>query len=303
MNGNRWVGTGHNSVFRDLDGQWWTVYHAVDRGDPYFVGEPGFTKRPALLDPVTWAGGWPSVRGGRWASDGRMPAPAAQPGERSRYRSETVRPHRLGRLLFKDDFAGKTFSSAWSWLRKPADRTTYGLENGRFRFDVQQADLYVDDTPKPSVLLRGAPKRDFVVQAKVSLDVPPEGCCFNFAQAGLVLYRSDNSFVKLSHTSIFETRQTEWAKEVPSGRTRYGNTVVGAPGDDTWLRIVKETRGGGSFFTAYTSQDGQHWVRGGTWQYDQLRSDLRIGLVSMGADSPMDVTSRFDHVRVWALKR
>jgi len=36
MNGNRWVGTGHNSVFQDFDGQWWTVYHAVDRDDPYF---------------------------------------------------------------------------------------------------------------------------------------------------------------------------------------------------------------------------------------------------------------------------
>ena len=181
--------------------------------------------------------------------------------------------------------------------------TSYGVENGRFRFDVQAADLYVDDVPEPSVLLRRAPRRDFVVQTKLSLDVPAEGCCFNFAQGGLVLYGSDDSFVKLTHTSIYETRQTEWAKEVPTGLTRYGNTVVGPPGDDTWLRIVKETRGQGSFFTAYTSQDGRRWVRGGTWEHNQLGRDLQIGLVSMGADSPMDVTSRFDHVRVWALNR
>ena len=145
------------------------------------------------------------------------------------------------------------------------DPTSYGVENGRFRFDVQAADLYVDDVPEPSVLLRRAPRRDFVVQTKLSLDVPAEGCCFNFAQGGLVLYGSDDSFVKLTHTSIYETRQTEWAKEVPTGLTRYGNTVVGPPGDETWLRIVKETRGEGSFFTAYTSQDGRRWVRGGTW--------------------------------------
>ena len=31
MNGNRWVGTGHSSAFRDFGGQWWLAYHAVDK--------------------------------------------------------------------------------------------------------------------------------------------------------------------------------------------------------------------------------------------------------------------------------
>ncbi len=47
MNGDQWVGTGHNAVFTDAAGQDWTVYHAVNRNDPYFAGAPGFTKRPA----------------------------------------------------------------------------------------------------------------------------------------------------------------------------------------------------------------------------------------------------------------
>ena len=64
MNGNRWVGPGHNFVFDDLRGQSWTAYHAVDRFDPYFEGAVGFTKRPLLLDPVDWIHGWPTVRGG-----------------------------------------------------------------------------------------------------------------------------------------------------------------------------------------------------------------------------------------------
>src|SRR5688572_12158425 len=62
MNGNRWIGTGHNSVFVDFEGQYWTVYHAIDRFDPYFEGAIGFTKRPALLDPLDWIDGWPTVR-------------------------------------------------------------------------------------------------------------------------------------------------------------------------------------------------------------------------------------------------
>ena len=64
MNGNRWVGTGHNTVFVDEGGQWWTIYHAVDQEDPFFAFDPGFTKRPALLDPIDWVNGWPTVNGG-----------------------------------------------------------------------------------------------------------------------------------------------------------------------------------------------------------------------------------------------
>ncbi|MBC9735445.1 family 43 glycosylhydrolase, partial [Nocardioides marmotae] len=81
-NGNRWLGVGHNTVLTDAAGQWWTIYHAVDRDDPYFATDPGFTKRPALLDRLTWREGWPEVRSGRWASDGPEPAPVTRRGDR-----------------------------------------------------------------------------------------------------------------------------------------------------------------------------------------------------------------------------
>ena len=303
MNGNKWTGTGHNSVFRDFSGQWWTAYHAVNRFDPYFEGIPGFTKRPALLDPLTWRDGWPSVRAGRWASTTRMPAPAAQPGERSHYQPRPVERQRTGRLLdrYSDGFAG-SLDSRWSWVREP-DASTYGVSSGKLSMDVQTADLARDNTNNASVLVRPAPRRDFVVETKVALDVPPEGCCYNFAQAGMVLYRSDDAYVKLSHVSIFETRQTEFAKEVPSGLTLYGNTVVGAPGDETRLRIVAEHRGKNMRFTGYTKQVGGHWVRGGTWVHNRLDTDdLRIGLVSMGAEADVPFTGSFDYVRTWTLR-
>ena len=89
MNGNRWVGPGHNSVFQDFSGQWWTVYHAVDQNDPYFAGATGFTKRPVLLDALDWVNGWPTVRGGLWASDTKQPVPAAQPGTQTKYKMKS----------------------------------------------------------------------------------------------------------------------------------------------------------------------------------------------------------------------
>src|SRR3954447_21868954 len=34
QNGNRWIGTGHNSMATDDRGQRWIVYHAIDRNNP-----------------------------------------------------------------------------------------------------------------------------------------------------------------------------------------------------------------------------------------------------------------------------
>ncbi|MDT0215022.1 family 43 glycosylhydrolase [Rothia sp. ARF10] len=314
MNGNRWIGTGHNSVFVDEGGQWWTVYHAVDQADPFYAFQTGFTKRPALLDPVDWVDGWPVVNGGYMASDTRMPAPAAQPGERTRYRPKLLKPDTVNRLRDHDEFSGSTLDGDWSWAEGRVGDAT--VTDGVLRWEVEHTDLYVDSNTA-SVLVRDAPSGDYVVETKVRLEgLPDEGCCFNYAQAGLVVYEDDDNFVKLTSASIWETRQTEFAKElspVPEGWSRYGNTVVGPPGDDwTYLRIVVErltgaeqAAAGGDTerYTAYTSQDGTTWVRGGTWTHS-LGEDALIGLVSMGATDQVTspITAEFDYVRVYGLK-
>lgn len=312
MNGNRWVGTGHQATFKDYDGQYWMVYHAVDRDDPYFEGAVGFTKRPVLLDPLDWVSGWPTVRAGNWASDERMPAPAAQPGDRGRYRPDAPREPRIGRLIssLSDEFNGSTLNPRWSWVRQPATGT-YGLEAGTFRFDTQAADLF-EDSNNASVLVEATPGAaaealdrrhdDYMVETRLKLNLPAEGCCFNYVQAGLVIYGDDDNFIKLTHVSIWETRQTEFAKELfpaTAGYPRYGNTVVGPPGEWTYLRIYKTSDREEEQYTAYTSRDGQLWVKGGTWTHD-LGDNARIGLVSMGGSG---FVADFDYVRVYELKR
>jgi len=137
-----------------------------------------------------------------------------------------------------------------------------------------------------------------VVQTRVRLNLPAEGDGHNFVQAGLVLYGGDDRFIKLVHASLWETRQTEFAKEVrraPAEYPRYGLTVVGTPGRWTWLRVVHE----GREFTAYTSRDGRTWVRGGTWRHD-LGDNPRIGLVAMGGTG---FTAAFDTVTGWTLRK
>lgn len=300
--GNRWIGMGHNTVFQDAAGQWWTVYHAVDRFDPYFRTDPGFTKRPALLDRLTWRSGWPQVRGGKGASDSPQRRPAVTADDRSPAPAGGPPRLRPGRPLpaFSDDFADG-LDPAWTWVREP-DATTYGVERGALRWQTQAGDL-AREVNTASVLTRPAPAGDHVVQTRVRLDLPPEGCCQNFVQAGLVLYDNDDRYLKLVHVSIWETRQTEWAKEVPPGREeypRYGNGVVGPPGAVTGLRIVVDRRrGAADRFTAFTRSGDDRWVRGGTWTHE-LGRDARIGLVSMGGEG---YTARFDSLSTFELRR
>jgi arabinan endo-1,5-alpha-L-arabinosidase len=296
-NGNRWVGPGHNTVITDLAGQDWTFYHAVDRTDPYLDDAVGFTKRPVLLDPLDWIDGWPTVNAGNWASDGPQKAPAAQEGDKGRYRPQPPREDRLGRLMFEESFEDGTLEG-WSWVREGG--AVYNVSGGALRFETQAADLFVDSN-NASVLTAPLPGGNYVLETAVRLDLPPEGCCYNYVQAGLVAYGDDDNFIKLTHVSIWETRQTEFAKEeapVPAGYPRYGNTVVGPPGDVTYLRVVRRMHAGEEHYTAYTSTDGETWVRGGTWTHD-LGDDARLGLVAMGGTG---FTAEFEYVRVYRLR-
>lgn len=299
MNGNRWMGPGHNAVLTDAGGQDWILYHAVDQNDPYFAGS-ALTKRAALLDPLDWNNGWPVARGGFGPSDKPVPLPAAQSGQTSTYKPQFIVPDQPGSPLgtLSDEFDGTVLSSQWSWVRPPA-ASTFSVSNGAFHFDTQNGDLFVDQN-NASVLLEPTPTVDYLVETRVHLNVPVTGCCQNFAQAGLVIYGSDDAYIKLAHVSIFDTRQTEFAKEVasvPAGQPRYGSSLAGPPGDWTWLRIAKRSSGAIETYTAYTSSDGVNWLRGSTWTHS-LGSSARIGLVSM---SVAGFTADFDYVRVYTL--
>ncbi|MBV9390360.1 MAG: family 43 glycosylhydrolase, partial [Verrucomicrobia bacterium] len=306
MNGNRWVGPGHCHAFKDFAGKDWLVYHAVDQTDPFFVhtnpdGSIGvdFTKRPALLDRLDWVDGWPSVRAGFWASDQKQLSPRSQPGEHQLELPILPFPEWIDRpaqTLIFDNFPGNQLNPAWSWVRQP-DPASYSVANNSFRLATQSADLYVD-TNNASVLKQPLPPGDVVIEAAFGLDVPNDGNVYNYVQAGCVVYLDDDNYIKLNRTSIYETRQTEFAKElkpVPSGYPRYGNTVVGPPGaTDTFIRIVRRFWNGFELYTAYTSNDGVRWVRGGTWDH-QLGSGAQLGLVAMGGSG---FTATFHYVRV-----
>jgi arabinan endo-1,5-alpha-L-arabinosidase len=304
-NGNRWGGPGGNVVFEDDSGQDYMLYHAVDLNAPYFSGFPGAIRRPALIDPIDWVDGWPVVRGGYYASATPLPAPAAQSWQYNAYRPKIDTQVDLpGKEItsLSDEFNNTTLSSQWHFLHPQADNT-YTLTGSAYEVRTQGPDENADPT-HVSILSEPVPaKGDWMVETKVTTSVPfDNSCCFNFAQGALFIYLNDQNSIKLDVVPIWDTRQVEFGKQigpVPANYPTYDHQVVGPPGTTTWLRIVRHANGNsGELYTAYSSNDGQHWVKGGVWQH-QLGSGAQIGI---SAENAAGFTMDFDYVRVYQLK-
>jgi arabinan endo-1,5-alpha-L-arabinosidase len=282
QNGNRWVGVGHNTVFTDAAGQWWTIYHGIDVHEPFFSAKDDLTRRLVLLDRIDWIGGWPVAGGGRAPSDEKMAGPVVREGAQPEAHPLAVQPAPArGRRLWRDAFKGRAFDPRWTWLRPRAQRE-WSLGRGGLVLATQDAELNLDRN-NASVLQAALPAGDYRVEAALRLDAP-EDCCAKSVQAGFVVMRDDDNYVKLVELANEGLRQVEFGKEmapVEQYYPRYGNTVVGTPGATTWLRLDVHREGGLERYTAYSSQDGRTWVGGGTWTHS-LGAGARLGLVAMG---------------------
>ncbi|MCF6525911.1 family 43 glycosylhydrolase [Streptomyces sp. JJ36] len=297
-NGNRWIGTGHNSVVTDLAGQDWMVYHAIDRHRPYLDEPYGINRRPMLIDRLDWVDGWPVVRRGRGASDGWQQAPVTDRRHpRAATRPDTPSgppprdPYAHGRV-HGDEFDSGRLGPGWSWVRESDGR----VEDGSFVWPTQDAELH-KGTNDASVLLRRAPRGDYTVETRLTLDVGVD-TVRNYQQAGLVAYVDDDRYLRFSHVAIWNTRQTEFGKEMPyADDLSYGSMTVGPPAATTWLRLrhTRDRRTGEHRFRAYTSRDGEHWIAGGTWTLP-AGTDPRIGLIAHGGAG---ATAEFGYFRVF----
>lgn len=281
QNGNRWIGVGHNTVFTDAAGQWWTIFHGIDQAEPFFSAKDKLTRRLALLDRIDWVEGWPVAGGGLAPSDQAMAAPIVDEGVRAEQHPPAVRAAARSKPLWHDDFRSRELNSRWTWLRPRTDQE-WSLGREGLVLATQDADLYVDRNTA-SVLQAALPQGDYRIEAEIRLDAP-EDCCATAVQAGFVVMRDDDNYVKLVEMAREGLRQVEFAKEmapVEAYHPRYGNTLAGTPGATTWLRLDVHRTGDLERYTGYSSQDGRNWVGGGTWRH-RLGRDARLGLVAMG---------------------
>lgn len=282
QNGNRWVGAGHNTVFQDVAGQWWTFYHAVDRNQGYFSVEDKLTRRPLLLDRIDWVDGWPVINRGAGPSDTPQRRPALVAGQATAPSPvPSAAPAPAATPLWTERFQGERLDARWSWIR-PQAAGSWSAGHPGLRMATQQTDLHVD-TNDAAVLATPLPEGDLRILARIRLDAPLD-CCARPVQAGLVVLRDDDNYVKLVELAHDGLRQVEFGKElapVERGYPRYGNTVAGTPGEWTWLRIDIRREGSEERYTAWSMGESGNWVGGSTWTH-RLGSKARLGLVAMG---------------------
>ncbi|MGP4006009.1 family 43 glycosylhydrolase [Streptomyces sp. 4N124] len=199
-----------------------------------------------------------------------------------------------------DEFDGSSLSPEWTWVRGPAAGAATG--DGVLSWPTQNAELYLG-TNTASVLTRPAPPGDFTVETKLRLTSGPAN-----QQAGLVLYGSDDRYVKLvhsvlplSHTGGKVTHVTEFGKEgarpttTPPTPVAYGPMFGGPAADTVWMRLSyhADSAHDEHEVRAATSTDGRHWTWTGVWTLPD-EQPLRIGLVSLNTAG---ATARFDYVR------
>lgn len=303
-NGNKWVGPGGNVVFEDNSGRDYMLYHAIDVQSPYFDGYPGFTKRPAMIDPIDWIDDWPQVRGGYWASASLQPGPAAQRFQFNLYYPRIRRDDLPGELItgLSDEFNSSTLSPQWRFIH-PNANNTFALTGSAYQVETRGAEQIIDPQ-NVAILAEPTPADgDYLVETKVTTSVPfNDSCCYNFAQGALFIYGNDQNSIKLDIFPNFNTRQTEFGKQigpVPERYPTYDRMTIGPAATTTWLRILKRGGSGGpELYTAYTSNDGVNWTRGGTWQHN-LGSGAQIGIA---AQNTPGFTMDFDYVRVYRLQ-
>ncbi|MBA2715206.1 MAG: glycoside hydrolase family 43, partial [Rubrobacteraceae bacterium] len=287
---NKW----HNVAVEVRDSQMTAEVTDARLNDPYAV------VRRTLPDALSGGRAGIASRGGRTEADNVSVVRLYTP------RTNKAGPPRVGTPLpaYSDGFNDGKLQPSWSWVREPDGREA----GGAYKWPVQRADIVgKDESGKPpsntaSVLLRGAPRGSYTVETKLTIDLGVN-TIRNYQQGGLIAYVNDDLWTRLSHVAIWNTRQTEFGKEMPyAGKTSFGGMLVGPPAETTWLRLSHriDPDNGEHEFRAATSRDGEHWIWGGTWTLP-AGTTPRIGLISLGkqdTDAP-SATSRFDYFRVY----
>lgn len=206
-----------------------------------------------------------------------------------------------GAVLFADDFDDPDGTDpardGWEWVRRdPAAR----ISSGALAWPPTSTDITGTTNDAP-LLLRDVPTdRDWIAEVKLHLDLGTD--LRNYQQAGMIVHRNDDDVIRLGSVAIWETRQTEYGRELvgnADGRLSYGAAPIGTPAPTMWMRIAHHRNAAGEhLYRAATSRDGEHWTWGAVWTMP-ADATPRLGLYSHGGASPANV-ARFSDFRLTA---
>jgi hypothetical protein len=259
-------------------------------GDAYAEARlvvPGLRLRST---PVAWSGSADldnlTVRA--VAEPVRRPAPVPQPG----------------RKLAGDEFDGGSLGAAWNWIRPDAKAT---VADGKLSWPLQNTDL-VGSGNNAGLLFHQTPAADsWIAETKLHLELG-EYTIRNYQQAGMIAYRNDDDFARLGDVAIWQTRQTEFGRELvarPSdGATSYGGAAIGRSAPTLWMRLAYHRNSAGEHvYQAGTSTDGKTWTWGASWALP-AGATPKLGLYAHGdqTGSNPPPTATFNYLRFYATK-
>ncbi len=232
------------------------------------------------------------------AARGRADADNASAAALYTPNTQMAAPPEVGAIseAHSDEFDDAALEPEWEWVREPAGEES----GGAYRWPTQEGDI-VGTGNNASLLLRDAPEGDYTVETKLTIDLGVD-TVRNFQQGGMIAYVNDDHWTRLSHVAIWNTRQTEFGKEMPfAGGLSFGGMLIGPPADTTYLRLSHrvDPDNGEHEFRAATRREGGSWIWGGTWTLP-AGTEPQIGLLSLGkAPNDPAAMSEFDYFRVY----
>ena len=119
------------------------------------------------------------------------------------------------------------------------------MASGSLDWPVQSADLVGAGNDRRRAAATMTPGGSWIAETKLTLDLG-ELTVRNFQQAGLIAYENDDDFARLSSVAIWNTRQTEFGRELPQEldatkpgpETIFGGAIIGTPAPTIWLRLA-----------------------------------------------------------------
>jgi len=192
---------------------------------------------------------------------------------------------------YDDEFDGDRLDGCrWDKVVRP-DLNRFRVEGGLLKIDTTATNLFDDHNNAPNLMLQSFPEGDWTVETKVSGNV-----CERWQQGGLLVYDSDQTFLKLDYVGTSPAGQP--CERKIEMRHEIGDVFqpafpeVDLPGDVTtwWLRLEKT----GSTFTGYYSADGETFEEVGSIENDQLEG-ADVGLYAFGQEQTTSTTVAFDY--------
>lgn len=191
---------------------------------------------------------------------------------------------------YNDEYENDDIEDGWTWVREDSSYWRIGgpaqrRSDGYLVINTQSGDL-PDNNNARNLLLRDAPPGDFEVSTQVDFWPPLSQ---NFHQAGLLIYKDDDNYIKLFH--IYDDGyKLEWFAEVDGVPIRQ-DAIYHL--DPMPLKIVRI----GNTYQGYYSSDGYNWTRLGD-SISLAWPDARIGLGAYHANATDGVSATFNWFRV-----